>query len=200
MSGKSIARWLLWSLIALPLTSGPGIAKAPEPEPEPPEPEPAPEPEPEPAPEPAPIEIPPFEQLPPLTMPEPPAAPPAWPTLPGIEPVPSTPSVPTEPPRPRAKPPTFKFRALHRYEVVVDVLPVDGVSLQELAEKVIPYMRMTDPDVESRQPVQRNGKPATRLKLTVNTLFQHEEPLDRERSFAGVGSIWIVSARDLGAF
>jgi hypothetical protein len=145
---------------------------------------------------PVPIEIPPFLPLPPLTLPE--VLP--WLGLPPIELFPTVPEVPTEPPKERAAPKTFKFKALHRYEVTVDALPVPGVSLRKLAEAVIPYMRMTDPDFSSTETVKRNGHDATRVRMQVSSLFDHEEPLERERSFAGVGSIWLVRAVDRGPY
>jgi hypothetical protein len=187
--GKSVAGWIVISLITTLPFLGLHVAKAATPEPKP-EPEPGPEPQP-PAP---PIAIPPFTPLPPLEMPE-------WPEFWHVpEYFPSAPSVPTEPPRERARPKTVTFKALHRYEVTVDVLPVKGVSLRSLAEFVIPYLRMTDPDFAGTATVERNGHQVTRVRMTVNSLFTHEEPIERERSFAGVGSIWIVSAKDLGEY
>jgi len=126
-------------------------------------------------------------------------------TPPAIVPVPpegypTVASVPTERPQPRAKPQAFKFRELKRYEVTVDALPVTGVTLQQLADQIIPYLRMASPDYDTTAVIERAGHPATRVRFTASCLFAHSEALDRERSFAGVGSMWLVSARDLGPY
>jgi len=200
MSKKTILGWALFSLATLPLSAAWAKRRAsvPAPEPEQQWPEQAPPENPAtPEPPPEPIELPPFMPVPPLTLPE---LPPLFPGLPPIDPYPTTPEVPTEPPQERAKPKVYKFRALHRYEVTVDALPVPGVSLRKLAESVIPYMRMTDPDFSSTESVKRNGRDATRVRMQVSSLFDHEEPLERERSFAGVGSIWLVRAVDRGSY
>jgi hypothetical protein len=127
------------------------------------------------------------------------SSPPPWtPPAPSNLPPPSVPSVPTEPPKPRAVPKTVKMLALHRYEIVADVLPVHGVSLITAARKILDSMRMDKPDLEGRDTVTREGVgEVTRVRFTANTLINNEIELDRQRSFAGVGSVWVVSCKEV---
>lgn len=115
-----------------------------------------------------------------------------------LPPVPTVPSVPTEPPKPRATPKVVKVQALHRYEVVADVLPVDGVGLRAAAKQLLDSLRLDDPSVDGAAPVEREGVgKVTRVTLQVNSLINNEFPLDRQISTAGVGSVWIVSIKDV---
>ncbi len=138
---------------------------------------------------PAPSKLPPAP--PPATTPQPPQPQPSN--------VPTTPSVPTEQPRPRATPKTVKIQALHRYEVVADVLPVDGVSLRSAAMKILDSLRLDDPSLErSPTTVDRPGVgEVTRVTFRVNSLIDNEFSLDRQLSTAGVGSVWVVSIKDV---
>lgn len=115
-----------------------------------------------------------------------------------LPPVPTVPSVPTEPPKPRATPKVFAVQALHRYEVVADVLPVDGVSLTTAATKLLDSLRLDDAALKKIEPLERAGVgKVTRVTFQVNSLINNEFPLDRQISTAGVGSVWIVSIKDV---
>jgi hypothetical protein len=128
----------------------------------------------------------------------PPLANPWQPSPSNLPPVPTVPSVPTEPPKPRATPKTVKVQALHRYEVVADVLPVDGVSLRTAASKLLDALRLEDADLKGAEPLEREGVgKVTRVTFQVNSLINNEFPLDRQISTAGVGSVWIVSLKDV---
>jgi hypothetical protein len=112
--------------------------------------------------------------------------------------VPTVPSVPTEPPQPRATPKTVRVLALHRYEVVADLLPVDGVGLQSAAAKILDALRLDDSDLQSHKTVERAGVgKVTRVTFRVSSLINNEFPLDRQISTAGVGSVWVVSIKDI---
>lgn len=112
--------------------------------------------------------------------------------------IPTAPTVPTEPPKPRATPKTAKVQALHRYEVVADVLPVKGVGLQSAASKILDSLRLEDPDVKGYKTVEREGVgKVTRVTFRVNSLINNEFPLDTQQSTAGVGSVWVVSIKDV---
>jgi hypothetical protein len=127
-------------------------------------------------------------------LPEPrPPAPPSFPH-------PTTPSVPTEAPKPRAAPKYFGFKALRSYDVVVDVLPVQGVDLREMATKMLPVMGLVSPDFHSSKPAIRDGVAVSRVNMTVNSLLNRRVPMERQQSLAGVGSVWLVSAKEVRKF
>lgn len=129
--------------------------------------------------------------------PLPPWGPPAPSKLPNV---PTVPTVPTEQPEPRATPKTAKVQALHRYEVVADVLPVKGVSLTTAATKILDSLRLDDPSLKGYKTVEREGVgEVTRVTFTVNSLINNEFPLERQLSTAGVGSVWVVSIKDVTA-
>jgi hypothetical protein len=115
--------------------------------------------------------------------------------------VPSAPSVPTEPPKPRAAAKTVTLKALHRYELLVDVLPVGTLGIADMAG-LFPLVGLAGADVVDYYPAraQRNGHDVTRVKLEANVLVARSWQLERETAFAGLGSIWLVSAREIGKF
>lgn len=118
------------------------------------------------------------------------------PMPPGV--VPTAPSVPTEPPKPRATPKTIKLTALHRYKVEADVLPVDGVGLKSAAEKILTALYLDDADLDNYRTVERAGVgEVTRVRFDVNSLINQEIALERQRSIAGVGSVWVISVKDI---
>lgn len=120
------------------------------------------------------------------------------PPAPSRLPFPTTPTAPTEPPKPRATPETFKVQALHRYEVVADVLPVKGVGLTTAATKILDSLRLDDPSLKNYRTVDRAGVgEVTRVTFQVNSLINNEFPIDRQLSTAGVGSVWVVSIKDI---
>lgn len=115
-----------------------------------------------------------------------------------LPPPPTVPSVPTEQPKPRATPKTYKVQGLHRYEIVADLLPVDGVSIREAATKVLDSFRLDGAELKAVEPLERAGVgKVTRVTFTANSLINNEVPLDRQLSVAGVGSVWVVSIKDL---
>lgn len=145
--------------------------------------------------------VPPKEETDPPLPPDPPEVPPERAVVPlPAEGYPTITQVPTESPQPRATPKAAKFRALKRYEVTLDALPVTGVTLQFLVDSVLPYLRLVNPDFSSTEVVRRNTFAATRVRFTASCLFNHDEALDRERSIAGVGSVWLVRIVDRGAY
>lgn len=113
--------------------------------------------------------------------------------------LPSVPSVPTEQPKPRATPKEFAFTALHRYELEVDVLPVDGVGLQAVAKQALSQMRFDDGELKTYKTVQRAGVGSvTRVKFQANSITNSRIPIDRQLSIGGVGSVWLVAAKEVG--
>lgn len=143
------------------------------------------------------------------------AAPPLQPTtprapapsqLPPVDPnVPTAPSVPTEQPRPRSPAAEFKFTSLHRYELTVDVLPVDGVGLPTVAKQALATMRFDDPALKRYKTVKREVVSGavtkvvevTQVVFQANAITNQTLPLDRQVSIAGVGSVWLVSAKEV---
>jgi hypothetical protein len=116
-----------------------------------------------------------------------------------LPPVPSVPSVPTEQPKPRATPKQFAFTALHRYEIEADVLPVDGVGLATVASKALAHLRFEDGALKTYKTVQRAGVgEVTRVKFEANSIIHNRIDLDRQYSIAGVGSVWLVAAKEVG--
>lgn len=108
---------------------------------------------------------------------------------------PIMPTIPTRPPEPRATPKTVTLEALHRYRVVADVLVVK--SLGDFASRVLPRLSMRSVDLKDRQPVVRDGRKMERVTFEANMLIPQKLELEREQAFAGVGSVWIVSAVDV---
>lgn len=127
------------------------------------------------------------------------AAPPTSPVVPPPAPsnYPTVPSVPTEQPRPRAPAQEFKFVALHRYEIEADVLPVDGVGLSEVAQKALAHLRFDDGALKGYKTVQRDGVDVTRVKFEANSIINNRIAFSRQYSIAGVGSVWLVSAKEV---
>jgi hypothetical protein len=99
---------------------------------------------------------------------------------------------------PRATPKTVKTTALHRYRFVVDVLPVK--SLEDVAGRLLPRLGLAGLDVESTRDAMRGTREVTRATLQANMLTPQTFELDREQSYAGIGSIWIVSVTDVTRF
>jgi hypothetical protein len=129
------------------------------------------------------------------------AAAPTSPVLPTPAPsnIPSVPSVPTEPPKPRATPKEFAFTALHRYELTVDVLPVDGVGLRTVATQALSQLSFDDGELKTYRTVDRAGVgEVTRVTFSANSLTHRRVPLDRQISIGGVGSVWLVAAKEVG--
>lgn len=108
---------------------------------------------------------------------------------------PMEPTIPTEPPRPRATPKTVTLTALHRYRLVVDVLAVN--SLKDVATRLLPKLGFAGVDLEDTADVKRNGIDVTRATLLANVLTTQVYELERENGFAGIGSLWLVSAKEV---
>lgn len=109
------------------------------------------------------------------------------------------PTIPTEPPRPRATPNTITLEALHRYRLVVDVRAVH--SLRDVAVRLLPKLGFAGVDLEGTVDVKRDvsGKQidVTRATLQANILTTQVYELERENGFAGIGSLWLVSAKEV---
>ena len=118
--------------------------------------------------------------------------------LPWVPSAPTVPSVPTEQPRPRAPSQEFKFVALHRYEIVADVLPVDGVGLREVATRALVHLRFDDGALKTYKTVERAGVEVTRVTFHANSIINNLIAIGRQYSIAGVGSVWLVSAKEVG--
>ena len=103
-------------------------------------------------------------------------------------------------PLPRAAPKTVRLEALNRYELVVDVLPVEGVSRSEFAEKALEFFGLTKPTLRGAKDANRDGWEVTRVTLQANAVSPRVLELDRFYSIAGAGYIWVVSARRLDKF
>lgn len=112
--------------------------------------------------------------------------------------IPRQQTIPTERPKPRAAPREVKFIALSRYEIEADVLPVDGVGLRDVASKALAHLRFDDPTLKGYRTVDRPGVgKVTRVKFRANSLINNSIALDREYGIAGVGSVWLVAAKEL---
>jgi hypothetical protein len=122
------------------------------------------------------------------------------PPTPGPAPVPIPPffPTPTEAPKPRAPAQSVQLQALHRYRFVVDVLPV--VGLRDIAERLLPRLGLGGVDIESTVDAKRGDRAVTRATFQANMLTPQIIELEREQAFAGIGSIWIVSAEDVTRF
>lgn len=113
--------------------------------------------------------------------------------------LPHVPSVPTEQPKPRATPKEFAFTALHRYDIEADVLPVDGVGLRAVATKALAHLYFDDASLKTYRSVQRPGVgEVTRVRFVANSLINNRVAFDRQIAIAGVGSVWLVSAKEVG--
>jgi len=128
----------------------------------------------------------------PAPVPEPPMGPPPPPAVPLFF------NIPTETPKPRAPARTVALQSLHRYRFVVDVLPV--VGLRDVATRLLPRLGLGGVDLESTSEAKRNGNDVTRAVFQANMLTPQTIELEREQAFAGIGSIWIVSAEDVTRF
>lgn len=118
---------------------------------------------------------------------------PSPPSPPGPAPMPSE-------PKPRATPKTVTLQALHKYEIVADVLPIEGVSKTDFAEKAIAFFGLSSPKFRDAKDAQHDGWDVTRVTLQANNLSNRTVELDRFYKIAGAGTIWLVSARDVGVF
>jgi hypothetical protein len=123
----------------------------------------------------------------------PPMPPPGAPPDPGY-------SYPDVRPRPRATPKAFKFESLHRYEIVADVLPIQGVSTSDFAEKALEYFGMAKPTFSSAKDATRDGWDVKRVKFSANVVTGRSVSLESFYSIAGAGTIWLVSAKDITKF
>jgi hypothetical protein len=134
---------------------------------------------------------------PPWTPPAPSNLPPPFPSpLPPLG-VPAPPwALPPLPPPPPPK--MIAVKAGHRYEVVADVQSAEGVSTSSAAKQILDALHLADPERKGYENVDRPGVgEVTRVKLRVTTLVDHSFPLDTLIRIAGVGSIWVVSIKDV---
>lgn len=112
---------------------------------------------------------------------------------------PTVPRVPTEQPRPRAPAREYEFTALHRYDITADVLPVDGVGLTTVAKRALAHLHFDDASLKGYKTIERPGVgKVTRVRFHANALINNPVAFDREIGLAGVGSIWLVSAKEVG--
>lgn len=123
-------------------------------------------------------------QLPPMGPPFPPGGVPAPPwALPA--PVPTPPSM-------------VAIKAGRRYEAVVDVQAADGVGLRSAATKIIDALKLDDPSLKGYKNVERPGVgEVTRVTLRVTSLIDNSFPLETRLQTPGVGSVWLVSVKDV---
>ena len=103
---------------------------------------------------------------------------------------------PTEPPKPRGKPKAINLRSMHQYELVIDVLPVGNLGDCIATFGKLYGLKMAGGELS--EGAERNGHKTQRVKVTANAIIGRTIHLEREISFAGVGSIWFVSAVDKG--
>lgn len=109
-------------------------------------------------------------------------------------------SIPIDPPRPRSPAAEVTFKALHRYELVVDLLPVEGVGLQKLAKRALEHFGFSDPSLKDHDDAIRDGVEVTRVRFVANALTQRSISLNRYYAIEGAGAVWLVSATDKGGF
>lgn len=121
------------------------------------------------------------------------------PSVPAPENPPTSPSSPTEQPRPRAPSAEFHFTALNRYQIVADVLPVAGVGLVTVATKALAHLKFDGASLKSYKSVQREDVgEVTRVTFVANSIIDNTVSFDRQYSIGGVGSVWLVSAEEVG--
>lgn len=108
-----------------------------------------------------------------------------------------SPTIPTEPPKPRPAAKTVQLTALHSYEFVADVLPVGSLASMEA---IFPLLGLAPPSqvTELGKGAKRNGQETHRIRFTAHVLLPRTVELEREQAYAGLGSVWIVSAVDKG--
>lgn len=113
-------------------------------------------------------------------------------------PSPSSPAPLT--PLPRATPKTVRLEGLNRYELVADVLPVEGVSRSDFAEKALDFFGLTKPVFKGARDANHDGWEVTRVTVQANAVASRVLELDRFYQIAGAGTAWVVSVRRLDKF